>query len=57
MKGSSVIDYIYVIIIFLLVAIVIIGILVMVSKGFMEDLKSGKIYDKIEAFLKKVIGR
>ncbi|MEM5855214.1 MAG: hypothetical protein QXG39_02280 [Candidatus Aenigmatarchaeota archaeon] len=57
MKGINLLDHIYVIIFFLLVAIVIIGILIFFSKGFMEDLKSGKIYDRIEEFLKKVIGK
>ncbi|MEM5879219.1 MAG: hypothetical protein QXU74_01875 [Candidatus Aenigmatarchaeota archaeon] len=57
MKGINLLDHIYIIILFLLVAIVIIGILLMMSKGFMEDLKSGKIYEKVEEFLKKVIGK
>lgn len=57
MKGINLLDHIYVIILFLLVAIVIIGVLIVMSKGFMEDLKSGKIYDRIEDLMKKVIGK
>jgi hypothetical protein len=58
MKGISLpIDLIYILIIFLLISLVILGIFVLTSKELIEDIKSGKIWDKIEDFLRKVIGK
>jgi len=36
---------------------VILGIFVLTSKELIEDIKSGKFWDKMEDFLKKVIGK
>jgi hypothetical protein len=36
---------------------VILGIFVLTSKELIEDIRSGKIWDKVEDFLKKVIGK
>ncbi|MEM5829267.1 MAG: hypothetical protein QW040_00535 [Candidatus Aenigmatarchaeota archaeon] len=55
MKGISTIDYIYIIILFLLVAIVILGILIFTSKELIENIKSGKIWNTTEEFLRRVI--
>ena len=58
MMGISLpIDLIYILILFLLVTIVILGIFVLTSKELIEDIKSGKFWDKMEDFLKKVIGK
>jgi hypothetical protein len=58
MMGISLpIDLIYILILFLLITIVILGIFVLTSKELIEDIRSGKIWDKVEDFLKKVIGK
>ncbi|MEM5855250.1 MAG: hypothetical protein QW472_02935 [Candidatus Aenigmatarchaeota archaeon] len=55
MKGINPVDYIYIIILFLLVAVVILGILILTSKELIKDIESGKIWERIEEFLRKAI--
>ncbi|MFH8086937.1 MAG: hypothetical protein QW609_03910 [Candidatus Aenigmatarchaeota archaeon] len=55
MKGINPVDYIYIIILFLLVAVVILEILILTSKELIKDIESGKIWERIEEFLRKAI--
>jgi len=57
-KGISLpIDFLYILIFFLLVAVVVIGVLVFMSKDIIESIKSGKVYEYIESMLKRAIGK
>lgn len=57
-KGISLpLDFLYVLLLFLLISVLIIGIFIITSKDLIESIKSGEIYKKIESMLKGVIGR